>query len=505
MAPRLPIPGSDAGNWGEILNEFLEQAHQPDGSLKEIPKNKLSSQVQISLDKADQSLDEQAAKTLVSDELANPVSTIATAAAGNIATALRTSGGEVAQAVKNAALSPVGNTIFYVGDSMTAQESSYASDASWRNITTRMLGDIASYGGVAAYGGDPIETIHAQALPILTGMLVKPTLVNIMCGTNNRGTDTPEQAAAKLWLLHEAVQALGCLTVAYTIPPRSDGVPWTLAFNALITAGAAAKGIPLVDLHALSTVDPTTGGWKSGLVIVSGDGIVHPNNYGCMEIAKLAAPVIRSVLGHKPWIAPLPLMSIDATNLASDPLFVNTADGVYPALVSGGIGGTRAAWSSYAIADTTVTYVDPPDGLGITGKMMKLVRSGTTGSTSGARSSTSTSAMPISAGDEIEFGCVFRVQNVQSNTTVAIGLSGSQSGNQSLSPGNPAFAWAIRQWRQNLDVGRCYQVFRVTDPPPVAGMGINVSIAGAVGAELYIGQLLIRNRTKAGLAALTPV
>ena len=32
--PRLPVPGSDAGQWGNILNEYLSQAHQPDGTLK---------------------------------------------------------------------------------------------------------------------------------------------------------------------------------------------------------------------------------------------------------------------------------------------------------------------------------------------------------------------------------------------------------------------------------------------------------------------------------------
>lgn len=31
---RLPIPGADAGQWGDILNEYLSQAHTSDGSLK---------------------------------------------------------------------------------------------------------------------------------------------------------------------------------------------------------------------------------------------------------------------------------------------------------------------------------------------------------------------------------------------------------------------------------------------------------------------------------------
>src|SRR6185436_1521772 len=32
---RLPIPGSDDGSWGDILNDFLSQAHNTDGSLKD--------------------------------------------------------------------------------------------------------------------------------------------------------------------------------------------------------------------------------------------------------------------------------------------------------------------------------------------------------------------------------------------------------------------------------------------------------------------------------------
>lgn len=32
--PRLPIPGSDEGSWGQILNDYLSAAHKTDGSLK---------------------------------------------------------------------------------------------------------------------------------------------------------------------------------------------------------------------------------------------------------------------------------------------------------------------------------------------------------------------------------------------------------------------------------------------------------------------------------------
>jgi len=34
MAQRLPIPGSDDGTWGNILNGFLEVSHNADGTLQ---------------------------------------------------------------------------------------------------------------------------------------------------------------------------------------------------------------------------------------------------------------------------------------------------------------------------------------------------------------------------------------------------------------------------------------------------------------------------------------
>lgn len=55
---RLPTLGGDDGTWGAILNDFLEQAHNSDGSLKaaSVVKSKLALAVQDSLDKADAAL-----------------------------------------------------------------------------------------------------------------------------------------------------------------------------------------------------------------------------------------------------------------------------------------------------------------------------------------------------------------------------------------------------------------------------------------------------------------
>lgn len=70
MANRLPNPGSDQGQWGQILNDYLSVEHNADGTLKKatdiaakytkpstgIPAGDLSTAVQTSLTKADSSV-----------------------------------------------------------------------------------------------------------------------------------------------------------------------------------------------------------------------------------------------------------------------------------------------------------------------------------------------------------------------------------------------------------------------------------------------------------------
>ncbi len=37
---RLPIPGSDSGNWGEVLNNYLSIEHNSDGTQKTVSVGK---------------------------------------------------------------------------------------------------------------------------------------------------------------------------------------------------------------------------------------------------------------------------------------------------------------------------------------------------------------------------------------------------------------------------------------------------------------------------------
>lgn len=52
---RLPQPGGDQGTWGQVLNDYLSEAHNGDGSLKDIPQSKVTDLVASLNAKADNS------------------------------------------------------------------------------------------------------------------------------------------------------------------------------------------------------------------------------------------------------------------------------------------------------------------------------------------------------------------------------------------------------------------------------------------------------------------
>ena len=95
---RLPQPGGDEGDWGDILNEYLSQSHKPDGTIKDnavgaaqlqddavaathltdgsVVAAKLDDTVKASLDKADTALQATDATTAATgDTIAKRTST----------------------------------------------------------------------------------------------------------------------------------------------------------------------------------------------------------------------------------------------------------------------------------------------------------------------------------------------------------------------------------------------------------------------------------------------
>ncbi len=49
MTSRLPSPGGDAGTWGTVLNDFLSQSLNSDGTLKTFPSSKISDATTVGL------------------------------------------------------------------------------------------------------------------------------------------------------------------------------------------------------------------------------------------------------------------------------------------------------------------------------------------------------------------------------------------------------------------------------------------------------------------------
>lgn len=69
--PRLPQPGGDQGAWGDILNDFLSQAHNADGSLKDgsVSNSSIANSAAIAQSKIANLTSDLAAKQPLDDEL----------------------------------------------------------------------------------------------------------------------------------------------------------------------------------------------------------------------------------------------------------------------------------------------------------------------------------------------------------------------------------------------------------------------------------------------------
>lgn len=76
---RLPEPGGDAGDWGEILNDFLRQEHHDDGVLKDVARSSDIAAIRSRLDVAhnsDGTLKEHAIAAVGDQRYGKPISRI---------------------------------------------------------------------------------------------------------------------------------------------------------------------------------------------------------------------------------------------------------------------------------------------------------------------------------------------------------------------------------------------------------------------------------------------
>lgn len=161
----------------------------------------------------------------------------------------------------------------------------------------------------------------AEALPRLRAALAahRPEVVFLMEGTNDLAlpTATGDAALRAIEMMLGAVQAVGAEPVLATIPPLRPigGRALTSArvgpYNSRLRELAAARGVPLVDVHAVLTRGTCAGGPSSELSCIGADDL-HPTVQGYALMADAFfdylvrahdVPVAGATSGSRPPVA----------------------------------------------------------------------------------------------------------------------------------------------------------------------------------------------------------
>jgi hypothetical protein len=229
MAARLPTPGADDGRWGNILNDFLAQAHNPDGTLQDgivtdakisasaaIPKSKLASSVQTSLAAADTAVQSVNTKT--------PTSGAVTLTAADV--------GAPAKPVAGADGKPLkwNNSTGQLEDATAALNASYAA-LSGTNVWTG--------GNTFNSLSNPLRSTTYFGLGAGIGSAINPFFMNtIINGSTSAGLGTPgsDYVAAQTDVMFKG----GFSNLIYTATGNMTGSAVTLTsgtFPASLAAG----------------------------------------------------------------------------------------------------------------------------------------------------------------------------------------------------------------------------------------------------------------------------
>ena len=387
---RLPVPGSDVDDWGRILNDYLNQSLQADGTLRPIPQSKvinLESSLAAKVNIADlapvatsgsytdlqntpiiPSVNDLASKTFVTNAI-NPVALVAQAAQP-----AQREDVEV-KAIKYGDLlaRPAKPTLIAIGDSITDNNhtatswngSSLSRTSGYRADGYLVRAMIMMRQPCSWFDVGISSQVTAQMLARFDSDVTPyaPQIVVEAGGTNDvRSGMNADLIISNRLAMWRKVYAWGGKVVATTIPPSVDSsTPQRRVaqqVNAWMRDYARANPaqFALVDWAPVLN-DPLTGGIKVSMMDVAG---VHPNTLGALMVAAKFAAAIGTFL--PPTVDALPVDNVnDATNLMSTPLMTGTTGGK-----AGNYTGTNAlGWFGSTTATTAVgAKVTRVDGLG---------------------------------------------------------------------------------------------------------------------------------------------
>lgn len=339
---RLPIPGGDTNNWGSVLNDFLAQSHNADGSLKtdsvgaaaladntvtnttisisaDIDQSKIhdltgdlatkeptitatTSADYYRGDKTFQTLDKAAVGLGNVDntsDVSKPVST-ATQIALNAKLDTATATTTYAPFITAGRYAGVG--ICNLGDSITSNYGNSTSTGADGYLTWGLIaaGARLPFRGSFGAGGYTLEQIRDSLLPQVLSLSPLPAICVVLGGTNNVPSSSSTAVLHEIYntLLHAGIRPIAC-----TIPPRGDGATANNnvdSYNYRVRAVAASLGLDLVDFHRV-LVDVNTGGYKAGLGQTDG---IHPSYLGTKKMGdELAALLVTRLPAAVPPLA----------------------------------------------------------------------------------------------------------------------------------------------------------------------------------------------------------
>lgn len=351
---RLPEPGKDSGTWGNILNEFLSQAHAADGTLKDgsVSESKLSSAAQTKLN--------------APGDWGTLIGKPAVVATGANQAAARSTIGAASQRI----MRPNGPRLGVLGDSLQSYGYSITSGSHvaargpviWRRVewlTRRRI----QMTNPQQDPGDTIDDIIATQLPALLAANPLPNACAIAIGRNDVSSSFNLTTwMGKLETICAQLADAGIVPILETLMPTgaagSPTAPQTaniIRLNVAITALAARNGYPCVDQYA-ALVD-ATGGIAASYSLAPSD-TTHLTALGYKAVADA-------------------LIAQKIADIFPPALPSTTKDTANPFDVIGGVGLFRdASPAGFSVVGTGtgVAYTSPSGGDGIAGRWATVTK-----------------------------------------------------------------------------------------------------------------------------------
>ena len=365
---RLPQPGGDKGNWGDILNDYLSTSLNGDGSLKNIPQSKIIGLESDLSNKADTSTVTSALNAKAPLESPAFTGTPTGITKAHVGLGLVNNTSDTDKPVSAATLSALnmkldtttasasyapitGSTrhrigMAVIGDSISSYEGSGA--RVWHRQLSLLSNGKIRHRGFMAVGGYTLEQIETNALPQILALDPLPEVCVIAGGTNNTGSGSYNRATslATHARIRATLEAAGITPAMWLLPPRSDS---TLVnsnvddWNATMAALSFKYGYPVVDAHA-AVIDSATGGFASGMLL-NGDAGVHPSAKGHLSIAQYALNDSRFISFFTNNSPDLATRTNDVANIVAPGLFIGDSDS----------NGLADGWGGYGTINRSLT------------------------------------------------------------------------------------------------------------------------------------------------------